>query len=76
MPVLYGCTFDVIVMASIVRPWNPASKATTAWRPVARRAILTAFSTASAPELKNAARVGPLRGARSPSRSASSTYTP
>ena len=44
-------------------------------RPVARRAILTAFSTASAPELKNAARVGPAIGASGrPSRSASSTY--
>ena len=74
MPVLYGCTFDVIVIASIVRPWNAASNAITACRPVARRAILTAFSTASAPELKKAARVGPENGASSPSRSASSTY--
>ena len=42
-----------------MRPWKPASNAITAGRPVASRAILTAFSTASAPELKNAARVGP-----------------
>ena len=33
----------------IVRPWNPPEKAMTAARPVAARAILTAFSTASAP---------------------------
>ena len=35
---------------------------------------MTAFSTASAPELKKAARVGPEIGASAPSRSASSTY--
>ena len=56
-----------------VRPWNAPSKAMTAWRPVAWRAILTAFSTASAPELKNAAFLGPEIGVRSTSRSASST---
>ncbi len=38
-------------MARSVRPWKPSSKASTAWRPVAARAIFTAFSTASAPEL-------------------------
>ncbi|MCY1534675.1 hypothetical protein D9M68_700550 [compost metagenome] len=32
-----------------VRPWKPPEKAMTAWRPVEARAILTAFSTASAP---------------------------
>ena len=32
-----------------VRPWNAPVKATTALRPVAKRAILMAFSTASAP---------------------------
>jgi hypothetical protein len=37
-------------------------------------AILTAFSTASAPELKKAALVGPEIGTRASSRSASSTY--
>ena len=42
-------------------------------RPVYRRANLTAFSTASVPALKNAARVGPAIGASAPSRSASST---
>ena len=34
-----------------MRPWKARSKTTTAGRPVAARAILTAFSTASAPEL-------------------------
>ena len=34
-----------------MRPWKPFSKTTTAGRPVAARAILTAFSIASAPEL-------------------------
>ena len=62
MPVLYGCGFDVIVSASSVRPWKPPSNAITAGRPVCRRANLTAFSTASVPALKNAARVGPAIG--------------
>ena len=44
-------TFAVIVIVSSVRPWKALSKTTTAGRPVAHRAILTAFSTASAPEL-------------------------
>ncbi len=39
-----------MVIVSSVRPWNELSKTTTAGRPVAARAILTAFSTASAPE--------------------------
>ena len=37
-----------------VRPWKPPAKAMTAERPVAARAIFTAFSTASDPELNNA----------------------
>ena len=41
----------VIVIVRSVRPWNALSKTTTAGRPVAARAILTAFSFASAPEL-------------------------
>ena len=49
---MYGFTFAVIVIVSRVRPWNALSKTTTAGRPVAERAILTAFSTASAPELR------------------------
>ena len=48
---MYGFTFAVIVIVSSVRPWKALSKTTTAGRPVAERAILTAFSTASAPEL-------------------------
>ena len=50
---------DVSVSASSVRPWKPGSNAITAPRPVARRAILTAFSTASAPLLNSAALRGP-----------------
>jgi hypothetical protein len=33
-----------------VRPWNAWSSTTSARRPVKRRAIFAAFSTASAPE--------------------------
>ena len=43
---------QVSVIVISVRPWKPRSKLTIAGRPVAARAILTAFSTASAPELK------------------------
>ena len=57
-----------------VRPWNAASYAITAGRPVAAFAILIAFSTASAPELKNAARLGPAIGTSGSSRSARATY--
>ena len=48
-----ACTATTLLvsdMVSSVRPWNARSKAITAGRPVAARAILTAFSTASAPE--------------------------
>ncbi len=38
----------------LVRPWKAPSKHTIPGRPVTARAILTAFSTASAPELKKA----------------------
>ena len=74
MPALYGCCFDVSDIAISVRPWKAPSNAITAGRPVAWRAILTAFSTASAPELKNAALFGPEIGLRATIRSASSTY--
>ncbi len=57
-----------------MRPWKAPSKAITAGRPVARRANLTAFSTASVPALKNAARVGPEIGTSLLKRSASSMY--
>jgi hypothetical protein len=40
-----------MAIVSVVRPWNARSKTTTPARPVAARAILTAFSIASAPEL-------------------------
>jgi hypothetical protein len=65
---------EVSDMAISVRPWKARSNAMTAGRPVACRAILTAFSTASAPELKNAALFGPAIGLRAVIRSASSTY--
>ena len=42
-----------MVIASSVRPWKALSKTITAGRPVATRAILTAFSTASAPEFSS-----------------------
>jgi hypothetical protein len=70
---LKGCTFDVIVSASSVRPWKAPSKAITAARPVWSRASFTAFSTASVPALKKAAREGPEMGASAHSRSATST---
>ena len=72
---MYGCVRDVIVNESSVRPWNAPSKAMTASRPVYSRASLTAFSTASVPALKKAARLSPEIGTSSPSRSASSTYS-
>ena len=45
-----------------VRPWKAPSKAITAGRFVYYLANLTAFSTASAPELKNPARTSPEMG--------------
>jgi hypothetical protein len=54
-----------------VRPWKPPVKAITADRPVANRAIFTAFSTASAPLQKNTVLAGPGNGASAFSRSAS-----
>ena len=39
-----------------VRPWNACPNATTPLRPVAWRAIFTAFSTASAPEFTSIVR--------------------
>ena len=62
-------------IVSSVRPWNARSNATTAGRPVAARAILTAFSTASAPEFTSTllyAEPGP--GYSSASRRQTSTY--
>ena len=65
-------TFAVSVMAISVRPWNAWSNATIALRPVALRAIFTAFSTASAPEFANIVFFGPSSGVSAFSRSASS----
>ena len=53
-PVLYGATLPVSAMPISVRPWNAPVNAITPGRPVAARAILIAFSTASAPVVKNA----------------------
>jgi hypothetical protein len=65
----------VIVSVSSVRPWKPFSKTTTPGRPVAARAILTAFSIASAPELSRIDFCsGPAQGESSASRRQTSTY--
>jgi hypothetical protein len=62
-------------IVSSVRPWNPRSKATMARGPVAARAIFTAFSTASGPELNSTLRCSaPRQGESSPSRRHTSTY--
>ena len=67
-------TLAVIVMASSVLPWNAWSNTTTPDRPVKYREILTAFSTASAPEFVNIVlRSAPWIGASAFSRSASAT---
>ena len=60
-------------MASSVRPWKPSSKASTAGRPVAARAIFTAFSTASAPEFANSVFLGKSPGTSAFIRSARRT---
>ena len=46
-------------MARSVRPWNAYSKTTTPGRPVAARAIFTAFSMPSAPEFTSSERCSP-----------------
>lgn len=66
--------FAVNAMVRLVRPWYAWSKTTTAGRPVAWRAILTAFSTASAPELNNAERFSKPPGVSSLSCSQTATY--
>ena len=70
---MYGCVFEVIVMESIVRPWNAPSNAITAGRFVYERANLIEFSTASVPALKNAALARLVNGATAMRRSARST---
>lgn len=57
-----------------MRPWKACSKATMAGRPVAARAIFTAFSTASAPLFTSIVFFGPGPGTSAFSRSASATY--
>jgi hypothetical protein len=71
---LYGIILPVSVMVSSVRPWKPPLKEMTADRPVAVRAIFTAFSMASAPVVNSTLFAAPLNGAISLSRSASSIY--
>ncbi len=61
-------------MVRFVRPWKLLVKHTIPGRPVAQRAILTAFSTASAPELTKKLRLGESPGAFSFSFAASSMY--
>ena len=59
-----GC--PVADSAPSVRPWKPPSSATMRVRPVALRAILSAASFASAPELQKNACAPPSRSERSP----------
>ncbi|MNI85044.1 hypothetical protein D3C73_1420020 [compost metagenome] len=61
----------VSAMPSMVRPWNEPENAMTPERPVAERAILMAFSTASTPVVKKAVFFRPSMGARRLMRSAS-----
>ncbi|MNL27711.1 hypothetical protein D3C87_1493180 [compost metagenome] len=72
-PTLYGATLPVSAMPSSVRPWKAPEKAITPGRPVWARAILTAFSTASAPVVNSAVLFGPGTGASSLMRWASVT---
>jgi len=62
-----------MAMVMKVRPWNAPEKQTTALRPVATRAILTAFSTASAPVVKKTDLTWSEIGTNPFSRSASRT---
>jgi hypothetical protein len=72
---LYGTTLLVIVIVSSVRPWNACSKTRTAGLPVAARAILTAFSIASAPVETSKLRCSaPRQGESSSSSRQTSTY--
>ena len=50
-PRLYGIALKFIAIVRLVRPWYACSSTATPERPVYLRAILTPFSTASAPEL-------------------------
>ena len=52
----------VRLMHASVRPWKPPANATTAERRVWKRAIFTAFSTASAPVVRKMVFFGVLPG--------------
>src|SRR5207237_5865104 len=67
-------TLAVMAIVRLVRPWKAPSKTTTPGRPVAERAILTAFSIPSAPELTSRLRVSVAPGQSSSSRRQTSTY--
>jgi hypothetical protein len=58
-----------------LRPWKAPPKAITPLRLVWARAILMAFSTASAPVEKKAVFFGPLIGTKAFRRSAKVTYS-
>ncbi len=62
-----------MAIVSSERPWNAWSNTTTADRPVWARAILTAFSTASAPVVNSAVRLACSPGVSSLSACATST---
>lgn len=65
--------FAVSAIVRLVRPWYPWSNTTTACRLVYARAIFTAFSTASAPELNSADFFAWSPGVSSASASATAT---
>ena len=65
----------VIAIVRLVRPWYAWSRTSTASRPVARRAIFTAFSTASAPELTSTDRLAWSPGVSRASASQTATYS-
>ncbi len=67
--------FAVSAIVRLVRPWYAWSNTTIAVRPVACRAILTAFSTASEPELNSADFFACEPGVTAASSSQTSTYT-
>src|SRR3954449_2527522 len=66
--------FAVSAIVRFVRPWYAWSNTTTACRPVAWRAILTAFSTGSEPLLNNAERFSWSPGVSRASSSQTATY--
>ncbi len=72
MPAEYGTTLPVRPRVIMVRPWYAPVKAITPARPVAARAILTAFSTASEPEVTSRVFFGKSPGTRLAISSASS----